>query len=363
MEAKYRELECKIVERCIDKILAQTRKITSAEMGPSPFLRAGRIIWKILVTVTPDSIPFQPYLDNSTLEGISATTKYTSSSYVEVNLMVLGVLKVYFELVDAFPDVYEEHHFENLTHAMFIAGRVGDQGVCEYIITTACTLVDERPDELIGYFKNLGDYHEAAVVFHQMAIYSYHGKYILSGFDIKIVPLGLEPVHHNILGLNTGVNHFRELKTKLLHPDHQYLLHGTATAHLESEYNHHYENLCLEEHCEMRLMRFYEENKSAEILPLAYFGLNKPSCFSCDFVLKNLGLAGQSKRGSSSAKYFVAGTSGEVDATWKFPRIQYTDLADTNRIQSIEALLLEELKKSAEGRLMGILHAERSDKG
>lgn len=360
VEAKYKELEYKIVERCLSKILVQTRKTVSAETGPSPFLRIRRIIRKILGAVEAGSIPFRPRLGNSALEGLPWVSRYTSSSCVQINGMILAVLKVYLELVDTFPDVYGEENYENVAHVIFIARQVSGCGVCEYVLTTACTLVGENPDELIDYFRGLGDYHEAVIVFYQMAIYTYRGKYILSGFDIKIVSLDLEPVCHNIPNSSAGADHFHELKTKLLHPDHQYLLHGTAAAHLESKYNNRYQHLSLEEHCEMRLMRFYEENKSAEILPLAYFGSSKPSCFSCDFVLKHLGLAGKSKRGSSSAKYFVPGTSGKVDATWKFPRIQYARPADTYRIQFIEALLLEELKKSAEGSLMETLRAEQS---
>lgn len=355
--AKYDELEHKIVDRCIDRILARIGRITSTETGPSPFLKIKNIIKKIVGTVMPASVPFQPDFNNFIVEGLPTTAKYTSSNYVQTNSVTFDVLGVYLGLVDALPDIYEEQYYEHVIHAIFVAGRISENRVSVYILATACMLVDEDPEEFINYFNNLGEYHKAASTFHRVAVYNSGGKSLLSRFDVKIVPLDLEPVRHSIPDSSTSVNHFHELKTRLLLPGQLCRSHGTAATQLESEYNHRYQNLCSEEHCEMRLMRFYEESKGAKILPLDYFGLSEPSCFSCDFVLKNLGI-GHPKRGPFQAKYIVSGTSGKVDATWKFPGIHYTNPAYTDRIRSIEASLLERLWWPAGNMLLEMLYAE-----
>lgn len=357
-QAKYNELERKIVDRCINRILVRIGKTTSAKTGPPPFLKIKNIIKKIAETVMPASVPFQPDFNNFIVEDLPTTAKYTSSSYVQINSVTFGLLRVYLSLMDALPDVYEEKNYENVIHAIFVAGRISGNRVCVYILATACMLVGEDPNEFMDYFKNLGEYHKAAATFHRVAVYNSGGKSLLSRFDIKIVPLDLEPVRYSIPDSNTGVNHFHELKTKLLEPDDQLCLsHGTTATQLESEYNRRYQNLSSGEHCEMRLMRFYEESDSAKMLPLDYFGLSEPSCFSCDFVLKNLGM-GHPEHGPSQPKYFVSGTSGKVDATWRFPGIRYTDPAYTERIWSIEASLLEKLWWPAVDKFLEMLCVE-----
>lgn len=356
-QAKYNELEHKIVDRCIDRILIRIGKITSAKTEPPLFLKIKNIIKKIVETVMPASIPFQSDLNNFIVEDLPTIAKYTSSTYVQINNVTFGLLRVYLGLVDALPDVYEEKHYEHVIHAIFVAGRISENRICVHILATACMLVGEDPDEFMNYFKNLGEYHKAAATFHRVAVYNSGGKSLLSRFDVKVVPLDPEPIRHSIPDSITRVNHFHELKTRLLLPDQLCLLHGTTATQLESKYNHRYQNLGSREHCEMRLMRFYEESKSTKMLPLDYFGLSEPSCFSCDFVLKNLGM-GHPRRGPFQAKYFVFGASGKVDATWKFPGIRYTNPAYTDKIRSIEASLLEELWWSAEDKLLEMLCAE-----
>lgn len=351
--ANFRQLERMIVDRCINRILVQIGKTIIAETGPSPFLMIKRTIKKILKTVEPDSIPFQRGFNNFFMGGLPAPTPYTSSSYVEINRMIFGILSYFVNMVDSFPDVYRREYHEIVVRIIFIATRISDDKVCDYILGSACVLVNENPDEFRSYFSNLGQYHQAANIFYHVATYSFGGKSLLSGLDIKIVPLDLEPIHRP--DLDTGINHFRELKTKLLPPDQQCLLHGAAAAQLELDYNHHYQCIHLEEHCEMRLMRFYEENKHVKILPLAYFGLSKPSCFGCNFVFYHLATAKYSGPGLSPVKYSVFGSSGKVDITWKFPKVQYNNPVDIGRIQAIKALLLEALRESAEGRLMEVL--------
>lgn len=341
----------------IFKILGRIGKFPRGKAKSSTYLHIRNTINVISQDVKPEFIQFNYSLRNFPVD--ITHEQYTPKNHVAINHRILEVLCRYRKSVDKLPATFEEKHYRGLGLVIFAAANLRQTRVCAYVIGSACKLIGEDGDEFLEYLGKVGTYYRALKTFHTLATRCFTNGPLFTKFEVKVVPLDSLKGH---AVTTSSANRFQDLKIQLLRPDQQLLFFGAPAKLLESEYNSRIRKLVLKEHCEMRLLRFYEEGRSDCVLAVNHSGISKRSCYCCNFVLKYL----QNPKylndpehlnsPATTAEYRTSGTHGKVYAAWAFPQINYSNNANSKRLRSIESSLINTLKSSATDRLTWMLN-------